>query len=129
MELHPSASLLVELLARAAKIGAQKLLAMTTGRHGTQGQDRKRIRPNIRLRNQNQMLHKEKCTYPPVLSILYWLLILIETRFITDLDRWSLYALIGTASQSQASALKDAVYNYLTFKSFIGVRLSVSSLI
>jgi hypothetical protein len=129
MELHTSASLLVELLARAAKVGAQKLLAMTTGRHGTQSQNRKRIRTNIRLRNQNQMLNVEECTYPPLLSILYSLLILIETRFITDLDRWSVYALIGTASESQASGLRDAFYKYLTFESFIGVRLSVSSLI
>ncbi|KAF4629532.1 hypothetical protein G7Y89_g8613 [Cudoniella acicularis] len=41
--------------------------------------------------------------------------------FITDLDRWSTYALIGTASYHQLPALRDALYKHVAFESFIGV--------
>lgn len=47
-------------------------------------------------------------------------------RFITDLDRWSIYALIGTASNYQAFALRDALYKHLAFENFIGVIFPVS---
>jgi hypothetical protein len=47
-------------------------------------------------------------------------------RFVTDLDRWSIYALIGTASYYQAFALRDAFYKHLAFENFIGVAFPVS---
>jgi hypothetical protein len=47
-------------------------------------------------------------------------------RFVTDLDRWSIYALISTASYYQAFALRDALYKYLAFENFIGVTFPVS---
>jgi hypothetical protein len=46
-------------------------------------------------------------------------------RFVTDLDCWSIYALIGTASWHQAFALRAALYRHLAFENFIGVALSV----
>jgi hypothetical protein len=47
-------------------------------------------------------------------------------RFVTDLDRWSIYALIGTASYYQAFALREALYKHLAFETFIGVTFVVS---
>ncbi|KAH8752719.1 hypothetical protein F5882DRAFT_385800 [Hyaloscypha sp. PMI_1271] len=41
--------------------------------------------------------------------------------FITDLDRWSIYALIGTASYYQAFVLRDALYKHLAFENLIEV--------
>lgn len=46
-------------------------------------------------------------------------------RFITDLDRWTIYALVGTASRYQAPALRDAIYRHVAFKTFIGVTFAV----
>ena len=46
-------------------------------------------------------------------------------RFITNLDRWSIYALICTASESQALGLRDAIYKHLAFENFIGVTFPV----
>ncbi|KAK5547608.1 hypothetical protein LTR23_002361 [Exophiala sp. CCFEE 6169] len=45
----------------------------------------------------------------------------IERRqiFIYDLDAWNIRALTTTASESQAQALRDAIYKYLTFQSSI----------
>lgn len=43
--------------------------------------------------------------------------------FITDLDRWSMYALIGTASPRQSPGLRGAIYKHLAFENFIGVTI------
>ncbi|KAI8716026.1 hypothetical protein NCS52_01112100 [Fusarium sp. LHS14.1] len=40
--------------------------------------------------------------------------------FITDLNRWSMMALISTASVLQARALRDSLYRYLAFRGFVG---------
>lgn len=50
---------------------------------------------------------------------------LTEYRFITDLDRWSMYALMGTASVSQALGLRSAIYKHLAFENFIGATFPV----
>ena len=50
---------------------------------------------------------------------------LTECRFITDLDRWSIYALVGTASSSQAFGLRSAIYRHLAFENFIGATFHV----
>ena len=47
-------------------------------------------------------------------------------RFITDLDCWSIYALIATASWHQAGALRAAIYRHLTFEAFVGTTFPVS---
>jgi hypothetical protein len=54
---------------------------------------------------------------------------LINRRFITNLDRWSILALIGTASESQALGLRDAIYKHLAFENFIGVTFPVRRLV
>ncbi|PMD64753.1 uncharacterized protein K444DRAFT_659975 [Hyaloscypha bicolor E] len=41
--------------------------------------------------------------------------------FITNLDRWGILALIGTASESQALGLRDTLYKHLAWENFIGV--------
>ncbi len=50
----------------------------------------------------------------------------IERRmtFIYDLDSWNICALVATASESQAAALRDAFFKYLTFRSSIEASLS-----
>ncbi|KAK5231762.1 hypothetical protein LTR47_007165 [Exophiala xenobiotica] len=50
----------------------------------------------------------------------------IERRkiFIYDLDSWNICALVATASESQAIALRDAFFKYLTFRSSIEASLS-----
>ncbi|KAK5459601.1 hypothetical protein LTS15_003730 [Exophiala xenobiotica] len=50
----------------------------------------------------------------------------IERRmiFIYDLDPWNICALAATASESQAAALRDAFFKYLTFRSSIEASLS-----
>jgi hypothetical protein len=45
--------------------------------------------------------------------------------FITDLDQWTIHALIGTVSLYQAPALRYAFYSHLAFETFMGVTLSV----
>ncbi|KAH9210687.1 hypothetical protein DL95DRAFT_465582 [Leptodontidium sp. 2 PMI_412] len=42
-------------------------------------------------------------------------------RFITGLDRWSIYALVTTASDYQTPGLRSAIYGHLAFENFIGV--------
>lgn len=46
-------------------------------------------------------------------------------RLITDLNRWSIYALIGTASYYQALALREALFKHLAFENFIAVTFPV----
>ncbi|KIX10230.1 uncharacterized protein Z518_01311 [Rhinocladiella mackenziei CBS 650.93] len=41
--------------------------------------------------------------------------------FLTDLDGWSMLALIGTASDSQAPALRNALYRHVAAQTFVGV--------
>ncbi|KPM35948.1 hypothetical protein AK830_g10606 [Neonectria ditissima] len=41
--------------------------------------------------------------------------------FITDLNRWTMMALISTVSKSQAGALRDSFYRHMAFESFIGL--------
>jgi hypothetical protein len=48
------------------------------------------------------------------------------SSFITDLDASSIEALTTTAPRSQAPALKDLFYKYLTSKTSIGVTIRVS---
>ena len=38
----------------------------------------------------------------------------------------SIYALVATASHSQAMALRDAIYKHLTFKAYAGLSITVS---
>ncbi|KAH7265918.1 hypothetical protein B0J15DRAFT_235859 [Fusarium solani] len=40
--------------------------------------------------------------------------------FITDLDRWSMMALVSTLSIHQAKALRDSLYRHLAFRGFLG---------
>ncbi|KAJ3542867.1 hypothetical protein NM208_g3874 [Fusarium decemcellulare] len=40
--------------------------------------------------------------------------------FITDLDRWSMMALVSTLSIHQAMALRGSLYRHLTFRGFLG---------
>ena len=49
------------------------------------------------------------------------------SSFITDLDASTIEALTATASRSQAPALKDLFYKYLTRKTSIGVNIRVSN--
>lgn len=48
------------------------------------------------------------------------------SSFITDLDPPTIEALIRTAARSQAPALRDLFYKYLTHKASIGVSIPVS---
>lgn len=48
------------------------------------------------------------------------------SSFITDLDASAIKALTATASRSQAPALKDLFYKYLTRRTSIGVNIRVS---
>jgi hypothetical protein len=56
-----------------------------------------------------------------VLSILILYPTLTDCRFITALDRWSIYSLLGTSSDWQAPSLRTAISNHLGFENFIGV--------
>lgn len=49
-----------------------------------------------------------------------------SSSFITNLDASTIEALTATASRSQAPALKDLFYKYLTRKTSIGVNIRVS---
>lgn len=48
--------------------------------------------------------------------------------FITDLDQWTIRALICTGSIEQAPALRDAIHSHLASKALLGVTFSVRSL-
>ncbi|KAJ9623390.1 hypothetical protein H2204_011206, partial [Knufia peltigerae] len=53
----------------------------------------------------------------------------IERRliFVNDLDSWNIYALVGTATTHQVSALQDAFHGYLSSKNCIEVMLPAGS--
>ncbi|KIX09865.1 uncharacterized protein Z518_00946 [Rhinocladiella mackenziei CBS 650.93] len=48
--------------------------------------------------------------------------------YITDLDRWTIVALIRTASYYQAFPLRDALYKHLSFEPSIGMRITSEGL-
>lgn len=48
------------------------------------------------------------------------------SSFITDLDSWTIEALVMTASRTQAPVLKNLFYKHLTSKASIGVTVPVS---
>ncbi len=50
---------------------------------------------------------------------------ILWARYAVDLDGWLIHALIGTASWTQASTLRDALYRHLTAQLFIGVQFAV----
>ena len=48
-----------------------------------------------------------------------------EFRYVTNLDCWSLLAIITTTPEVQAAYLRDFIYKYLEFKTYMGVRFPV----
>lgn len=52
--------------------------------------------------------------------------LLPSCRFITDLNRWTIMALVTTASIHHARVLRESFYRHLTFKCFIGSLSPVS---
>lgn len=53
-------------------------------------------------------------------------LLLIDSRFVLDLDGDSIWALIGAASYHDAPVLRDALCKHLSFETFIGATTTVS---
>ncbi|KAM7193431.1 hypothetical protein V8F33_007810 [Rhypophila sp. PSN 637] len=45
--------------------------------------------------------------------------------YITDVDRWSIMAIIKTASSRQAGYYKDFIYRHLVYEAFLGVRIPI----
>ncbi|KAK3333324.1 hypothetical protein B0T19DRAFT_122819 [Cercophora scortea] len=50
----------------------------------------------------------------------------IEDCYITDLDCWSILAVVATASKNQAAYLRSFIHRHLAFKNFIGVYMPVT---